>query len=304
MELTLIIADNCHRVIIGVDGLNIAAHQPLQGFKTGVDVSELSLFSRLHNHRKQLFVLFQRFAASGDPIFVRDVIQRTVKIPVPAITGAADISRVGETAILIHPNIPSKALIVDVICQGAEILFLVDTGLMDIVVAQIRLIMDIRNDVIAIQIVGEIDEVINVADLITSGLHNCRELLLIPLVHLINPGGKIVEFVDVFIFPEHIIDTGNRTLVIGNEPFLIGLAELVLRADPDPLKDLLHLFRRNGKFHPFTNQFSFVVLAEVGDKGFKVSIQNRHRHPPFNPSEYPAQYKAPKTLRPTFFRAA
>jgi hypothetical protein len=40
---------------------------------------------------------------------------------------------------------------------------------MDIVVAQIRLIMDIRNDVIAIQIVGEIDEVINVADLITSG---------------------------------------------------------------------------------------------------------------------------------------
>ena len=164
--------------------------------------------------------------------------------------------------------------------------------------------MDIRNDVIAIQIVGEIDEVINVADLITSGLHNCRELLLIPLVHLINPGGKIVEFVDVFIFPEHIIDTGNRTLVIGNEPFLIGLAELVLRADPDPLKDLLHLFRRNGKFHPFTNQFSFVVLAEIGNKGFKVSIQNRHRHPPFNPSEYPVQYKAPKTLRPTFFRAA
>ena len=67
-------------------------------------------------------------------------------------------------------------------------------------------------------------------------------------------------------------DEMQRTLIVGDEPFLVYLTELVLRTDPDPFKHLLHFLLGRREFHPFTHQRPFVVLAKVGNIGFKASI--------------------------------
>ena len=59
---------------------------------------------------------------------------------------------------------------------------------------------------------------------------------------------------------------------IGNKPLFIGLTELILLADPDALKDLLHLFLGGGQLHPLTDQHTLVVLAKVRDEGFKITV--------------------------------
>ena len=64
----------------------------------------------------------------------------------------------------------------------------------------------------------------------------------------------------------------NGAVVVGDEPFLIDLTELVLRADADPLKDLLHFVLGSRKMHPLANKLAFVVLSEVGHKRFKASV--------------------------------
>ena len=63
-----------------------------------------------------------------------------------------------------------------------------------------------------------------------------------------------------------------RAFVVSDKPFLIGLSELIRRADTDSLKDLLHFLFGSRELHPFTDKLTFVVFAEVGDKRFKVSI--------------------------------
>jgi hypothetical protein len=45
-----------------------------------------------------------------------------------------------------------------------------------------------------------------------------------------------------------------------------------LLADPDALKDLLHLFLCGGQLHPLTDQHTLVVLAKVRDEGFKITV--------------------------------
>ena len=132
--------------------------------------------------------------------------------------------------------------------------------------------MNIGNEIVAVQIVGQVDEIVDVADLIAASLHNRNELFLIVLIHLIKTGGKVVEFINALVLSEHIINAMHRTFVVSDKPFLIHSTELILRADTDTLKDLLHFLFGCRELHPFTDERTFIVLTEIGDKRFKVSI--------------------------------
>ena len=46
--------------------------------------------------------------------------------------------------------------------------------------------------------------------------------------HLIQPGGEVVELIEVFVFAKEIADSMNGAVVIRDKPFLIDLSELVL----------------------------------------------------------------------------
>jgi len=141
-----------------------------------------------------------------------------------------------------------------------------------VIVAEVGFIVDTGHDVVAVQIERQVDEIVDVADLIAASLHNGNELFLIAQGKLVNQGGKVVELIKVFVLAKHLLDAVDRAFVVGDKPLFIGLTELILLADPDALKDLLHLFLGGGQFHPLTDQHTLVVLAKVCDEGFKITV--------------------------------
>ena len=143
---------------------------------------------------------------------------------------------------------------------------------MSVVIAKIGLVIDTGHDVVAVQIERQVDEIVDVADLIAASLHNGSELFLIAQGKLVNQSGKVVELIKAFVLAKHLLNAVDRAFIVGDKPLFIGLTELILLADPDALKDLLHLFLGGGELHPLTDQHTLVVFAKVRDEGFKITV--------------------------------
>ena len=143
---------------------------------------------------------------------------------------------------------------------------------MGVIIAKVGFVVDTGHDVVAVQIERQVDEIVDVADLIAASLHNSNELFLIAQGKLVNQSGKVVELIKTLVLTKHLLNAVDRAFVVGDKPLFIGLTELVLLADPNALKDLLHLFLGCGQLHPLTDQHTLVVLAEVCDEGFKITV--------------------------------
>ena len=143
---------------------------------------------------------------------------------------------------------------------------------MGVIVAEVGFVVDTGHDVVAVQIERQVDEIVDVADLIAASLHNSNELFLIAQGKLVNQSSEIVELIKALVLAKHLLNTVDRAFVVGDKPLFIGLTELILLADSDALKDLLHLFFGGGQLHPLTDQHTLVVLAKVRDEGFKITV--------------------------------
>ena len=143
---------------------------------------------------------------------------------------------------------------------------------MGVIIAKVGFVVDTGHDVVAVQIERQVDEIVDVADLIAASLHNSNELFLIAQGKLVNQSGKVVELIKVLVLAKHLLNTVDRAFVVGDKPLFVGLTELILLADSNALKDLLHLFLGCGQLHPLTDQHTLVVLAEVCDEGFKITV--------------------------------
>ena len=143
---------------------------------------------------------------------------------------------------------------------------------MGVIIAEVGFVVDTGHDVVAVQIERQVDEIVDVADLIAASLHNGNELFLIAQGKLVNQSGKVVELIKALVLAKHLLNAVDRTFVVGDKPLFIGLTELILLADPDALKDLLHLFFGGGQLYPLTDQHTLVVLAKVCDEGFKITV--------------------------------
>ena len=102
-----------------------------------------------------------------------------------------------------------------------------------------------------------------------ADLHGRLESLVFILAHVIQLGSQIVQLVQVGVLTQQVIEAVHIAVVVGDEPLLVGLAEVVLLPNADPFKHLLHLLRRGGELHPFAHQVALVVLAQIGDEGGK-----------------------------------
>ena len=143
---------------------------------------------------------------------------------------------------------------------------------MGVIIAKVGLVVDTGHDVVAVQIERQVDEIVDVADLIAASLHNGSELFLIAQGKLVNQSSEIVELIKALVLAKHLLNAIDRAFVVSDKPLFIGLTELVLLADPNALKDLLHRFFGCRELHPLTNQHTLVVLAEVRDEGFKITV--------------------------------
>ena len=143
---------------------------------------------------------------------------------------------------------------------------------MGVIIAEIGFVVDTGHDVVAVQIERQVDEIVDVADLIAPGFHNGNELFLIVQGKLVNQGGEIVELIKALVLAKHLLNAIDWAFVVSDKPLFVGLTEIILLADPDALKDLLHLFLCGGQLHPLTDQHTLVVLAKVRDEGFKITV--------------------------------
>ena len=143
---------------------------------------------------------------------------------------------------------------------------------MGVIIAKVGLVVDTGHDVVAVQIERQVDEIVDVADLIAASLHNSNELFLIAQGKLVNQSSEIVELIKALVLAKHLLNTVDRAFVVGDKPLFVGLTELILLADSNALKNLLHLFLGCGQLHPLTDQHTLVVLAKVRDEGFKITV--------------------------------
>ena len=192
-----------------------------------------------------------------------------IVILMEAAPGVPHIPQVGELAALLQGDVPAVGLIVDVVPQVLRHLHGVQ--LLDVIPAQVVVVVDVGVNVVAVQVLGQVDDLLQAARMVAD-LHRRLELFVLALAHLVQFGGQVVELVQVLILAQLVVEAVHIAVIVSDEPLLIGLAEVILLPNADPFKHLLHLLWRGGELHPFAHQVALVVLAQVGDEGGKGII--------------------------------
>ena len=156
---------------------------------------------------------------------------------------------------------------------------------LQVISAQILVILDIRVNIVAVQIFRQVDKILDAAGMVAH-VHRSAEFIVVVLHHIIQLGGKVVQLVQIGILAQLIIEAVHIAVVVRNEPFFIHAAEIVCFTDSDALKDSLHFFRGGGKLDPFAHKLALVVFAQVGYKGGKgivlVILIFGHGIPPYS----------------------
>ena len=202
-------------------------------------------------------------------VFLRDATALTIVILMEAVPGIPHIAQVGELAAFLQGDVPPVGFIVDVIAQMLRHLHGVQ--FLDIIPAQIIVVMDVGVNIVTVQVFRQVDKLLDAARVIAD-LHSRLKPLIFILAHIIQFGSQVVQLVQVCILTQQVIEAVHIAVVVRDEPFLIGLPEVVLRTDPDTLKDLFQFLRRGGELHPFAHKGTLVIFAQVGDESGKGII--------------------------------
>ena len=186
-----------------------------------------------------------------------------------AVPGIPHIAQVGELAAFLQGDVPPVGLIVDVVAQMLRHLHGVQ--FLDVIPAQIIVVVDVGVNIVAVQVFRQVDKLLNAA-CVVADFHGRLEPLIFILAHVVQLGGQVVQLVQVGILTQQVIEAVHIAVVVRDKPFLIGLPKIVFRADPDALKHLFQFLRRGGKLHPFAHKGALVVFAQIGDEGGKGII--------------------------------
>ena len=185
------------------------------------------------------------------------------------VTRITHIALIREGAVFLQRNVPAVGLIVDVILQ--MLWHLHNVQFFDVIAAQIVIVMDIGVNLIAIQILGEVDDLLQAAAMVAH-FHTGLKLCVFAFAHFIQLRRQIIQLVQILIFTQLTVKTVHIAVIVRDEPFLIGLAEVILLTDPDPLKHFLQFLGGGGKLHPLAHKLALIVLPKIGDKGGKGII--------------------------------
>ena len=131
---------------------------------------------------------------------------------------------------------------------------------LNVIPSQIVVVVDVGINVVTVQVFRQIDKLLDAARVVAD-FHSSLEPLIFILAHIIQFGGQVVQFIQVGILAQQVIEAVHIAVVVYDEPFLIVLPEVVFRTDPDALKDLFQFLRRGGKLHLFAHKGALVVLT-------------------------------------------
>ena len=179
--------------------------------------------------QKFLFLL-----CNGDSVLPRDALPVSIVHLVEAVPGIPYIAQVGELAAFLQGDVPPVGFIVDVVAQMLRHLHGVQ--FLDVIPAQIVVVVDVRVDVVTVQVLRQIDKFLDAARVVAD-FHSSLEPLIFILAHVIQLGGQVVQLVQVGILAQQVIEAVHIAIVVRDESFLIDLPKFVLRPNPDALKD-------------------------------------------------------------------
>ena len=106
-----------------------------------------------------------------------------------AVPGVPHIAQVGKLAAFLQSDVPPVGLIVDVIAQMLRHLHSVQ--FLDVIPAQIVVVVDVGVNVVAVQVLRQVDKLLNAARVVAD-LHGRLEPLIFILAHVVQLGGQIV----------------------------------------------------------------------------------------------------------------
>ena len=216
------------------------------------------------------FFFFGKIVLEGHhPVFVGDAAALAVVILAEAVPRIPHIALIRKAAVFVHRHVPAVGLIVDVVLQVLRHLH--DLQLLDIVPAQIVIVLNMGIDLIAVQIFRQVDDLLQAAAMVAH-FHTGLKLRVFAVAHFIQLRRQIIQLVQIFIFAQLAIKAVHIAVIVRDEPFLIGLAEVVPLADADTLEYLLQFLGGGGKLHPLAHKLALVVLAKIGDEGGKGII--------------------------------
>ena len=117
------------------------------------------------------------------PVFLRDTAGLAVIILMEGAPGIPDIAQIGKIAAFLQGNIPPVCLIVNVIPQMLRHLHGVQ--LVDVIPAQVVIVLDGRVQVIAVQVIREVDDLLQAAGMVAH-LHGRLELRVLAFAHFLQ----------------------------------------------------------------------------------------------------------------------
>ena len=143
-----------------------------------------------------------------------------------------------------------------------------DLQLLNVIAPKIVIVRNMGIDLIAVQIFRQVDDLLQAAAMVAH-FHTGLKLRVFAVAHFIQLRRQIIELVQTFVFAQLVIEAVHIAVIVRDEPFLIGLAEVIPLADADTLEYLLHFLGGGRKLHPLAHKLALVVLAKIGDKGSK-----------------------------------
>ena len=213
------------------------------------------------------FFFFGKIVLEGHhPVFVGDAAALTIVILAEAVPRIPHIALIRKAAVFVHRHVPAVGLIVDVILQVLRHLH--DLQLINVIAPKIIIVLNMGIDLIAVQIFRQVDDFLQAAAMVAH-FHTGLKLRVFAVAHFIQLRRQIVELVQIFVFAQLVIEAVHIAVIVCDEPFLIGLAEVIPLADADTLEYLLHFLGGGGELHPLAHKLALVVLAKIGDKGGK-----------------------------------
>ena len=121
--------------------------------------------------------------------------------------------------VLIDTDIPPVCLVVDVIHQFFR--HLDSLKLLEIQPSQGFLVLHVGVKIVAVQIVRQVNQVFHVGG-VFSAVNDGLKLLQIALAHFREQTGQMIEFVDILILSEIVIEPQHIAVKTGNEELLVA----------------------------------------------------------------------------------
>ena len=213
------------------------------------------------------FFFFGKIVLEGHhPVFIGDAAALTIVILAEAVPRIPHIALIRKAAVFVHCHIPAVGLIVDVVLQVLRHLH--DLQLINVIAPKIVIVLDVGIDLITVQIFRQVDDLLQAAAMVAH-FHTGLKLCVFAFAHFIQLRRQIIQLVQILIFTQLTVKTVHIAVIVRDEPFLIGLAEVILLADPDTLEHFFQFLGGGGKLHPLAHKLALVVLAKIGDEGGK-----------------------------------